>query len=269
MDTSSTPSHESLCAVRPAKPTSKQNSHKIFYGFLGCGLAGSLSTSTLDMPRKRGMKEQKKVYQQCRDDQEKHEQKEQKKIPERLRKGFKDILKIRTRLRRHRYAVKPGSPPLKQPPCCPHGDEERSKTTRKGKQNKKKNDSNEGLGVYESGQMSRGERYRARLWGPTSKEAGQKAVCEEARCSSTATNYTSSVASDEVDAEMERLLQRVQAIEWRNKALIASLGVKPSRVRREHPEEPWEEGNRVRHSSIEGVSSGGKSLGTAALKGTG
>lgn len=286
MDVSSISSRESLGAARPATRPPKQSSFKIYGAFLSCRLLGIVSSSTLDMPRKRYSKEQK-VYQQYMEDQEKHEKNEQKvsssvpptatrctrfsfstqKFTERLREGAKEIFNIRQRLRRHRYAVKPGSPPPRQPPCCPHWDKERPKKTSKSQQ-KKKSGSYESLRVYKPGQMSRRERCEARLRDPTSKEARRKAACEQARRSSTATNYASSGRSEEVDAEMEMWRQRVRDIDRRNKVLVESLGVKTSRARKEQPDKLWGEGRRGKCSSIERMSGRGRSLGTLVLTGT-
>lgn len=77
MNTSAMSSNESLSAVKPATPPQKQCTFKLACGLLSCRLVEKLSRPTLDGPRKRYVKE-RKVYQQCTNDQEKPARDEQK-----------------------------------------------------------------------------------------------------------------------------------------------------------------------------------------------
>lgn len=219
------------------------------------------------------------MYQQYIDDQEKQEREGQKVISsaptsppecgrhsslvqtfkERLREGAGDFLNVQKRLRRHRYAVKQGSPPPRRPPCCPHWDKARPKTNEC-----RKHASQERLSVYEPGQRSRLDRYEERLRDPTSKEARQKAAFE-ARFSSKATNVSDRPV--EVDAEMERISQRIRGIERRNALLVEASGVKLSRTRQDQRAKDCAGTYRYGHPPPEGPRSGVRSLGTIALNG--
>lgn len=219
------------------------------------------------------------MYRQYMDDQEKQEREGQKAscsaptsppefgkysslvrtFKERLREGPGDFFNVQKRLRRHRYAVKQGSPPPRRPPCCPHWDKAQPKTSKC-----RKHASQERLSVYEPGQRSRLERYEERLRDPTSKEARQKAAFE-ARFSSKATTVSGRPA--ELDTEMERISQRIREIERRNAVLVEASGVKLSRKRQTQSGKDCAGTYRYGHPATEGPGSGVRSLGTISLKG--
>lgn len=168
------------------------------------------------------------------------------------------VSNIRQRLHRRRYRVKEGSPPPRPPPYCPHWHKARPKPQKAWTKVR-----TERLRVYEPGHKSRLERYEERLLDPTSKESRYKAA-REAGYSSTATTLCG-VPTDP-EADLVSMFGKLRELERWNEQVAEMLSEERDGALEGQPGEAGAEMYRVEHSSTEGLISGGRSLGTVALK---